>query len=91
MSSIATGTNVVLPQMSLSDSIHGITGPHRVVINVYDLHKSNQYLFPMGTGFYHTGVQVGDVEYCFSMGGISNINPRSYENLGGGATFKEQV
>ena len=32
-----------------------------VRINVYDLVKQNEYLYPLGMGAYHTGVEIGDV------------------------------
>lgn len=41
-----------------------------IKINVYDLHKSNSYLHCIGTGFYHTGVQIESFEYSFSDQGV---------------------
>lgn len=57
----ATGTNVVVPKANLSvDKKTAITGPYKVFLNVYDLHKSNSYLYPLGTGFYHSGKQLSN-------------------------------
>ena len=111
--SITTGNNLVIPKTNVSSILSNNSGPHKVFLNVYDLHKSNNYLYPIGTGFFHSGaevfshrfhktninylskiyfigVEIAGNEYCFSMGGVGKIPPRSYDNLGG-ATFKEQV
>jgi hypothetical protein len=37
----------------------------KVYLNVYDLHENNEFLNPIGLGFYHSGVQVGRSEYTF--------------------------
>ena len=36
------------------------------------------------------GVEVGEYEYCFSMGGVGKILPESYDNQGA-AKFKEKI
>ncbi len=46
-----------------------------IIVNVYDLHDSNSYLYSVGTGFYHTGVQIQDFEYCFSEHGVVRTKP----------------
>lgn len=37
-----------------------------------------------------SGVEIGNGEYCFSMGGVSKIMPQTYDN-GGSAKFKQKV
>jgi hypothetical protein len=56
-------------------------------IFLVSFHK-NQYNYHRK--YYFIGVEIAGNEYCFSMGGVGKIPPRSYDNLGG-ATFKEQV
>lgn len=46
------------------------TKPVQVLINVYDLHKSNRWLHCIGLGIYHTAVElkgkhIGSKEYSF--------------------------
>jgi hypothetical protein len=38
---------------------------NKVYLNIYDLHEQNEMLYPVGLGFFHSGVQVGRVEYTF--------------------------
>jgi len=60
----------------------------KVTLNVYDLHEYNQHLYAMGLGMYHSGVEIGGVEYTFSSGsGVFNHAPRA----AGGAKFREAV
>jgi hypothetical protein len=53
-----------------------------ILLNVYDLHESNDYLYSMGLGFYHTGIEIAinqetvGYEYSFSTLGISKTRPR---------------
>jgi hypothetical protein len=47
-----------------------------IILNVYDLHDSNSYLYCVGTGFYHTGIQIEGFEYCFSSHGVVRTRPR---------------
>ena len=43
----------------------------QVLLNVYDLSPSNDYLFPIGMGLHHTGVEIAGREYSYgSQGGI---------------------
>lgn len=58
-----------------------------IIVNVYDLHDSNSYLYCIGTGFYHTGVQIEGFEYCFSSHGVVRTRPR---NAGVGK-FRETI
>lgn len=49
-----------------------------VILNVYDLPElgvTNSRLIGMGAGFYHSGLQVGDMEYSFSPSGITRTRP----------------
>ncbi len=50
-----------------------------VYLNVYDLHDSNQYLHSLGSGFYHTGVEVYGYEYSFSDQGVARTRPQLVE------------
>lgn len=63
----------------------------KVVLNVYDLGEpgTNDFLFPIGLGLYHSGVQIGNYEeYTFaSGGGIFSHPPKKAM----GATFRESV
>ena len=53
-----------------------INGPSNR-LNVYDLNESNSYLYPLGLGFYHSGVVIGSTEYTFGSGsGIFNHSPK---------------
>mmetsp|Transcript_10590 Transcript_10590/g.14942 ORF Transcript_10590/g.14942 Transcript_10590/m.14942 type:complete len:277 (-) Transcript_10590:42-872(-) len=40
-----------------------------VRINLYDLSPTNDCLYPVGLGFYHSGVELNGVEYTFGSGG----------------------
>ena len=40
----------------------------KVFINIYDLNPINNFLYPIGLGFYHTGIQIGNTEYTFAEG-----------------------
>lgn len=41
------------------------TSNNKVILNVYDLHDSNDIYYPWGLGLYHSGVQIGRDEYTF--------------------------
>ncbi|CAN0453794.1 unnamed protein product, partial [Scytosiphon promiscuus] len=43
---------------------------------VYDLHQSNSWLQHVGLGMYHSGLEIGGVEYTFSEAGIGQHPPR---------------
>lgn len=47
------------------------TSASRVFVNVYDLDGNNDTLYPIGLGFYHSGLQINSEEYTF--GGGSGI------------------
>lgn len=60
----------------------------KVLLNVYDLSPSNEYLFPLGMGLHHTGVEIAGREYSFaSEGGIYESSPRQAP----GARFRCQL
>eukprot|EP00924_Labyrinthula_sp_SR-Ha-C_P010081 maker-scaffold_40-snap-gene-1.49-mRNA-1 protein AED:0.33 eAED:0.33 QI:91/1/1/1/1/1/2/102/211 len=40
-----------------------------VILNVYDLNATNFVLYPLGLGFYHTGIEINGEEYTFAGGG----------------------
>eukprot|EP00612_Vaucheria_litorea_P000680 CAMPEP_0171452942 /NCGR_PEP_ID=MMETSP0945-20130129/853_1 /TAXON_ID=109269 /ORGANISM="Vaucheria litorea, Strain CCMP2940" /LENGTH=201 /DNA_ID=CAMNT_0011977719 /DNA_START=97 /DNA_END=699 /DNA_ORIENTATION=+ len=48
-----------------------------VTLNIYDLSQANDYLYPMGFGIHHSGVEVMGSEYTFAGGGgIFSHSPR---------------
>ena len=48
-----------------------------VVLNIYDLSPANDYLYPIGFGLHHSGVEILGVEYSFaSGGGIFESSPK---------------
>ena len=47
-----------------------------IIVNVYNLHESNSILHTMGTGFYHTGIEINGYEYSFSQAGVLRTRPR---------------
>jgi len=60
----------------------------KVLLNVYDLSPSNDYLFPIGMGLHHTGVEITGREYSFaSEGGIYESPPKQAP----GARFRCQL
>mmetsp|Transcript_6182 Transcript_6182/g.9322 ORF Transcript_6182/g.9322 Transcript_6182/m.9322 type:complete len:220 (+) Transcript_6182:18-677(+) len=49
-----------------------------VTVNVYDLPgqtTTNNNLYPLGLGFYHSGVQINEYEYSFSETGVCRTRP----------------
>lgn len=50
----------------------------RVFLNVYDLNEqSNEYLYPLGLGVYHSGVEISGIEYTFAgESGIYEMTPK---------------
>jgi len=58
-----------------------------VWVNIYDLQENQSMLNSLGVGTHHSGVQVGNYEYYFGMGGV-NRGPARHEAFG---TFKERV
>jgi hypothetical protein len=60
----------------------------KVILNVYDLSPANQYLYPIGCGLHHSGVEILGDEYSFASGaGIFQSTPKSAP----GAQFRESV
>lgn len=65
----------------------------KVYLNIYDLAKANYYLHSFGFGVYHTGIQVGSVEYHFgghegSSTGVCETDPKDYSS---NVTFRETL
>lgn len=52
------------------------TSERAVFLNVYDLHDSNAWLQRIGMGLFHTGVEVGGMEYSFNEAGIFKCTPK---------------
>lgn len=50
----------------MSRNVYGMSqSDGKVFLNVYDLHEQNEMLYPLGLGMFHSGVQVGRLEYTF--------------------------
>ena len=57
-------------------------------INSYDLSPANDYLYAMGMGLHHSGVEILGREYSFaSGGGIFDSSPKDAP----GAKFRESI
>lgn len=62
--------------------------PTKVYANVYDLNPQNEYLYHVGLGAYHTGLEVHGVEWTFASGsGIFSHAPKAAS----GARFRERI
>ena len=60
----------------------------KVLLNVYDLVPANDFLYPLGLGFHHAGVEILGTEYSFASGaGIFESPPK----MAPGARFREQL
>jgi hypothetical protein len=61
----------------------------RVYLNVYDLAPINDYLYPIGCGLHHSGVEILGSEYSFASGaGIFKATPKEAPPP---ARFREQI
>jgi hypothetical protein len=58
-----------------------------ILLNIYDLNEINDYLYGMGIGFFHTGVEIQGFEFSFSSQGIIKTRPR----LPQFGKFREQI
>ena len=59
-----------------------------MLLNIYDLSATNDYLFPVGIGLHHTGVEIAGREYSYgSQGGIYDAPPKQ----AAGARFRCQL
>mmetsp|Transcript_15982 Transcript_15982/g.24156 ORF Transcript_15982/g.24156 Transcript_15982/m.24156 type:complete len:244 (+) Transcript_15982:67-798(+) len=59
-----------------------------VLLNVYDLSPANEYLYSMGMGLHHSGVEILGKEYSFaSGGGVFDSTPKEAP----GAKFRESI
>ena len=57
----------------------------KVLLNIYDLSPNNDYLFPIGMGLHHSGVEISGREYSYgSQGGIYDGPPKD----AGGARYR---
>ena len=64
------------------------TAPSQVYLNVYDLSPANDYLYSVGLGLHHSGVEISGIEYSFASGaGIFESSPREAPN----ARFRQQI
>lgn len=59
-----------------------------MLLNVYDLSPANEYLYPIGMGLHHTGLEIDGREYSYgSGGGIFDGAPK----VAPGARFRMQL
>lgn len=60
----------------------------KILVHVYDLSPANSYLYPVGLGLHHSGVEVFGSEYSFASGAgiFDSPTPR---NAGPGAVYRE--
>lgn len=64
-----------------------------IILNVYDIHDSNSWLFGAGLGFYHSGIEISinseplGYEYSFSTEGVIKTKPR----LAGFGVLRTQI
>ncbi len=59
-----------------------------MLLNVYDLSPVNEYLYAIGMGLHHSGVEILGKEYSFaSGGGVFDSTPKEAP----GATFRESI
>lgn len=64
----------------------------KVILNVYDLHKGNDYGYHVGLGLFHSGVEINGKEYSFggheySFTGVFEVTPQCAV----GVKFRESV
>jgi len=64
----------------------------KIILNVYDLLEANKWGYPVGIGAFHSGVQVGTLEYSFGgheydFSGIFTVEPRETP----GVIFREAI
>ena len=52
-----------------------------VYLNIYDLSPMNDYIYDIGFGFYHSGVQVHGDEWTFSTSGVFYHRPQQAPNV----------
>jgi len=72
--------------ISLSFHIYG--QGTKVYLNIYDLAPANEYLYNVGLGLHHSGVEILGTEYSFASGaGIFNAPPKEAP----GAQFRESI
>ena len=60
----------------------------KVYLNIYDLSPANDYLYPIGFGVHHSGVEVMGSEYSFASGaGVFEASPRDAP----GARYRDTI
>ena len=60
----------------------------KVLLNLYDLSPANEYLYPIGMGLHHTGLEIDGREYSYgSGGGVFDGPPK----VAPGARFRVQL
>ena len=56
--------------------------PEKIYLNVYDLSPINSFVYPMGLGFYHSGLEVFGKEYTFGGGGgVFDMKPKDLDEI----------
>lgn len=60
----------------------------KVTLNLYDLSPANEYLYALGLGLHHSGIEILGTEYSFASGvGIFEAPPKT----AGGAIYRESI
>ena len=73
---------------SLTCSLSYGTQGTKVILNIYDLVPANEYLYPLGIGVHHSGVEILGSEYSFASGaGIFQTSPKDAS----GARYRESI
>lgn len=78
------------PALAVADPSDGPRQPNAVFVNVYDVIESNSWLWSVGLGVHHAGIQVYEKEYqygrCEEGTGVDTVEPRHSPPH----TFREQ-
>lgn len=60
----------------------------KVTLNLYDLSPANEYLYALGLGLHHSGIEILGTEYSFASGaGVFEAPPK----VAGGAIYRESI
>lgn len=61
----------------------------KVFLNIYDLVPANEFLYPVGFGFHHSGVEIMGCEYSFASG--AGVFESSDPKEAPGAKYRESI
>ena len=67
---------------SINKMYNSISYDEPVYLNIYDLHKINNFIWYFGLGVFHTGIELYGTEYSYGLNsGIFGTSPKSIMNL----------